>query len=106
MKSVILWALVIANTALMGSFLDRVIKPNYAAAQSPQRRAGDYLMIPADIAGQPSSIVYVLDQANGLMGAMAYDDSIGRLYVMPQSVDLSAVFQNVSQNNLPPGRKQ
>jgi hypothetical protein len=106
MKSVILWALVIVNIALMGSFLDRVIKPNYAAAQAQPRRSGDYLLISADIAGQPSSIVYVLDQANGLMGAMAYDDSIGRLYVMPSSIDLTSVFQNVTQNNLPPGRKQ
>jgi hypothetical protein len=104
MKSVILWTLAIVNATLMVSFIDRIAKPNYAAAQQA-RRSGDYMLISADIQGQPTSIVYVLDQANGLLGALSYDDASGRLYVMPSSVDLSSVFQNVAKNNAPaPGR--
>lgn len=102
MKSVILWSLVLLNAVLLMAFLDRVTHPQFASAQV--RRSGDYLLISGDVQGQPTSLVYVLDQSNGLLGAMSYDDSSHKLGVMPSSIDIAAVFQEAMNSTTPPVR--
>jgi len=107
MKSTLLWALVALNAVLLLSFLDRVSKDNTAAAQPAggngaanmpggSRRPGDYLMIPGEVTGGPTGLVYIIDTSNGLLGAMTYDDSSQKLFAMP-FIDLQKQFDAASR---------
>src|SRR4051812_42476388 len=75
MKSIVLWALIALNALLLISFLGRVTKPNAAMAQvagggaaaaaaapagNSPRRPGDYLMVPGEVPGGTTSLVYVV----------------------------------------------
>jgi len=93
MKSTALWALIVINAALAAAFLGRVLNDNSALAQQAQaRRPGDYVMIPGEVAGGPSGLVYMLDTTNGILGAITYDDTRREIGVMP-SIDLNRVFE-------------
>jgi hypothetical protein len=93
MKSTVLWALIALNAVLLMSFIGRLM-PGHAAIAQPVRIAGpgDYLMIPMDVTGITSGIVAVVDQTNGLLGAITYDDSNQKFDYMPP-MDLKQVFQ-------------
>lgn len=88
MKSTILWTLVVLNALLVVALINRHTQDNAAFAQpaqpAPIRRPGDYLMIPGDVTGVSTGLVYMLDTSNGWLGAMSYDDSSKRLQVMPR----------------------
>jgi hypothetical protein len=89
MKSKILWALVGLNLGL--ALLLVLPRENPAMAQRVVRPA-DYLLVPGEISGSAAGVVYILDTSNGLLGAMAYNDSKGVLDVMP-SIDLIRMFE-------------
>jgi hypothetical protein len=99
MKSTILWALIILNAALLAAFYERISKPNIASAQPAARsqRPGDYLMIPGEVQGGNSGVVYVVDTTNGTLGAMTYDDSKGKIEVMPP-IDLNQAFSGAQKH--------
>ncbi|HVT90562.1 MAG TPA: hypothetical protein VHD56_17030 [Tepidisphaeraceae bacterium] len=93
MKSTVLWALVVVNAVLLGSFLWRVLPENRASAQrGPAIRSGDYLMIPAEINGGSSGIIVLVDQIGGQLSAISYDDANQKIENMTK-IDLRAVFQ-------------
>ena len=48
-------------------------------------------MIPAEVAGGRTGVVYVVDTTNGFLGAMAYDDANRVIAVMPP-LDLNRIF--------------
>ena len=92
MKSTVLWTLVVINVVLLLSFVGRIMHQSTAMAQNaPRTRPGDYLMIPAEIQGSTNGIVVVLDQTEGLLSAVSYDDSNNRFDSMPK-LDLARVF--------------
>lgn len=91
MKSTVLWALVVLNAGLLLLLIGRFTHANAAMAQ-PAARRGDYLMIPAQVISSSSGIVVMVDQANGELSAMSYDDSARRLVTMAK-IDLTQVFQ-------------
>lgn len=104
MKHRILWALVVLNVLLAVGLVMRLTHDNSASAQV--RRPAEYLLIPGDISGGASSVVYMVDTTNGWLGAMAFDDSRNVLNTMPP-IDLSRVFDSGPTgagpvNNLPP----
>jgi hypothetical protein len=112
MKSTVLWALVILNAVLAASFLSRIMNENAAMAQvrpQPQqqqqqqqlRRPGDYVMIPGEVTGGPSGLVYMLDTTNGILGAITYDDTRREIGVMP-TMDLARIFELGAQPAVPP----
>lgn len=89
MKSTILWTLVALNVLLAVLLINRHTQDNAAFAQAPAaatppRRPGDYLLIPGDVTGVSSGLVYIVDTNNGWLGAMSYDDSSKKLGVMPR----------------------
>ena len=106
MKSTVIWSLVILNGLLFAALLGRIQSPNAAMAQNraPEPRVeagrparpGDYIMIPGDVTGGSTSVVYVVDTTNGLLGAMAYDDTIKQLQSMPGRIDLQQVFSQAT----------
>ena len=90
MKSRILWALVGLNVLLVVTLVARLGGETTATAQV--RRPAEYIMIPGDVSGGSSAVVYMIDSTNGLLGAMTYDDSSRRLNTMPP-LDLSRAFE-------------
>ena len=89
MRRKILWALAGANLVLgamcLFSFFDT------PTAQAQARRPSEYVMIPADIPGGRTGIVYVVDMTNGALSAMAYDDA-GRSMGFMKPLNLDAAF--------------
>lgn len=107
MKSAVLWALVAVNALLLAAFLNRVVGANAAHAQpagAAARRAGDYLMIPADFSGPSVGIVVVLDQTTGHLSAISLNETSPRVSLeVGRSIDLNAVF-NAAPGQPPRGR--
>jgi hypothetical protein len=99
MKSTVLWALIILNAALLVSFVWRVMPENAAVAQqrgaAAPARAGDYLIIPAEISGGSNGVLVVLDQTNGQLSAAAWDDANRRPDFMGK-VDLRRAMQGAA----------
>ena len=91
MKRRILWALAGLNVLLVMTLAARLSSENTAHAQAP-RRPSDYIMIPGEVSGGTSAVVYMIDTGNGLLGAMTYDDSRKELNTMPP-IDLARVFE-------------
>jgi hypothetical protein len=94
MKSTALWALIALNAVLLVSFVWRIVPDNSAQAQQAQMgagRIGDYLVLPTSVNGSSSGIIVVLDQTNGVMSALSYDESMNRFDSMPK-IDLKRVF--------------
>jgi hypothetical protein len=90
MKRRILWALVALNVLLAVTLAARLTGENRAVAQGV-RRPADYIMIPGEVTGGSSAVVYIIDTSNGLLGAMTFDDSSKQLNTMPP-IDLARVF--------------
>ncbi len=89
MRKKILWALAGVNAMLLVMCLMSLLQTPSATAQA--RRPSEYLMIPADIPGGRTAIVYVVDTTNGALSAMAYDDAGKQLNFMPP-LNLEAAF--------------
>jgi len=92
MKSTLLWALGALNVLLLALFVSRISRDNAAFAQ-PRGRAGDYLMIPGEVPGGSSAIVFVIDTGSGTLAGISYDDARKRLDAMVP-VDLSRLIES------------
>lgn len=68
MKSTVLWALAALNALLMATFLMQISKPSTAMAQAG--RPAEYLMLPGEVQGLPSSVVFVVDTSNHQLSIM------------------------------------
>ena len=90
MKRRILWALVAFNVLLAASLAMRFTHDSTAVAQV--RRPADYILIPGEVSGGATAVVYMIDTTNGWLGAMAYDDAARVLNTMPP-LDLGRVFE-------------
>ena len=90
MKQKVLWILVVLNIALAVSLALRFTHDNTANAQV--RRPADYILVPGEVTGGASEVVYMIDITNGWLGAMAYDDASHVLNTMPP-IDLNRVFE-------------
>lgn len=91
MKSKVLWCLAGANIALGLMYVMPHLQQNAAAAQRVERPS-DYVMIPGSISGSDRGVVYIIDTSNGMMSAVAYDDSSGTIEVMAPT-DLIRTFE-------------
>ena len=74
MKQRILWTLVVLNVALAVSLVLRFTHDDTANAQV--RRPADYILVPGEVTGGASEVVYMVDITNGWLGAMAYDVAV------------------------------
>ena len=90
MKKRILWALAALNVLLVMTLAARLSSENTAMAQGV-KRPSDYVMIPGEVSGGSSAVVYIIDTGSGQLGAMTYDDSQKQLNTMPP-IDLARVF--------------
>jgi hypothetical protein len=90
MERKLLWTLVVLNVLLGVTLVLRFGHDNTAFAQV--RRPADYVLVPGEVSGGASAVIYMVDTSNGWLGAMAYDDSKNQLNTMPP-IDLSRVFE-------------
>jgi hypothetical protein len=95
MKSTVLWALVGLNAVLLFMFAGQF--NHLSTAQAQFHRPADYLLIPGEVTGGSTGLVYIIDSTNGRLGAMAYDDSSRTLQTMPE-IDLNRVYSIAAQN--------
>ena len=91
MKSRLMWCLVGVNVALAITLIAPRLSENSAMAQRTERPS-DYLMVPGEVGGADRGVVYIVDTSNGMMSAVAFEDSSGRIEVMPPT-DLARVFE-------------
>jgi hypothetical protein len=97
-KRFVLWVLAAVNAALLMSLGLHLSGENaamgQAAGQAQVRRPADYIMIPGQVASGNLGVVYLIDTTNGVLGAMAYNDSQHQLDTMAP-IDLNRVFNPV-----------
>ena len=82
-----LWSLAL----LLVTFLSRHMSDNAAIAQVT-RRPPEYVMIPGEISGGSSAVIFVVDTANGELGGLSYDNNTLRLDAM-STVDIGRIFE-------------
>lgn len=104
MKSKIIWCLAGINVAMALSLVLPYIRENTLMAQQRVDRPADYMLIPGDISGSDAGVVYILDESNSVLSAMAFQDSSNRIEVLPP-IDLIRVFEeNAVDTNRRRGR--
>jgi hypothetical protein len=96
MPSRLVWALVALNALLLATLVGQWLRPTTAVAQIP--RASDYLMIPGTIQASPNDLVYIIDEANGLLTARFFDGQL--IQDMGAPIDLNRLM------NPPGGRRR
>ena len=87
MKSRLVWALVALNAVLAATLVARWMKPQAAMAQAA--RPGDYIMVPAEVVGGSSALIFVVDTSNNQLSGLAFDQN--DLVALPP-IDLTRVF--------------
>jgi hypothetical protein len=100
MKRKIFWSLAVLNVALLAMFIMRQTRDNAAMAQratgvgvvGAAGRSGDYVLIPGEVNGGNSEVVYVIDTVGQQLSAVAYDDSRQTVDAMTP-VDLGRLMQ-------------
>lgn len=90
MKSKILWALLALNALLLAGLFGSRLGDNPAVAQAG--RPVDFLMIPGEVTGVSTGVVYIIDTSNGRLGAFAYENSSKKLNIMPP-LDLARALE-------------
>ncbi len=89
-RSNVFWALVAANVLLAVAFVWRMIPDTAAVAQV--HRAGDYIMMPANMSGVNNGVVFIVDTSNGLLAAAVYDENGKSIARAMLPMDLNRVF--------------
>ena len=95
MKNTVFWGLLVPNLVLLAGLLAPLMRGNEAMAQ---RAAGggrrpELLMIPGEVTGQSSHVVYLVDTANRRLGAIALNQrGTGMDSLAPQ--DLDRIFED------------
>ena len=91
MKSRLVWALVALNAVLVAALAVRWMKPQTALAApgAATARPGDYIMVPAEVVGGSSTLIFVIDTSNNQLSGMAFDQN--QLKALPP-IDLARVF--------------
>lgn len=90
MKTKVIWALVALNVLLLGTLA--VNRSNTAEAQAAAGRPSEYLMIPGEVIGGNSAVVWVVDEENRQLSAVALDQNGKGLDAMTP-IPLDRVFQ-------------
>lgn len=90
MRSKTLWALVALNVMLVALLVTRWMKPNNAMAAQAAARPGDYIMVPAEVVGGNSTLIYVVDTSNNQLSGLAFDQN---KFQALAPIDLTRVFQ-------------
>jgi hypothetical protein len=89
MKKKVIWALAALNAVLLGSLLYRQSTATAQVGAAP--RPGEYIMIPGEVPGGNSAIIYMVDETNRKLSARTYDTNRKQFFDMAP-IDLDRVF--------------
>jgi hypothetical protein len=94
MKNTVFWGLLVLNLVLLAGLLAPYMRGNEAMAQrGGGGRRPELLMIPGEVVGQASHVVYLVDTANRRLGAVALNQrGVGLDSLAPQ--DLDRIFED------------
>ncbi len=70
MKNTVFWALAALNVVLIVAVLAPYFQGNQAMAQRAGSRRPEMIMIPGEVVGGNSAVVYLVDTANRKLGAV------------------------------------
>jgi hypothetical protein len=90
MKSTVLWALAALNVLLVAILVNRYLPDNAAHAQAG--RPSEYLMIPGQVTGVPTGVIFVVDVSRGELSAITFDDTRDNFKPLPK-ISLEQVFR-------------
>lgn len=90
MKSKVIWALVALNALLLVALVAPFGRT--PAHAQPAARPSEYLMIPGEVIGGSSAVVYIIDEEKRQLSAMALDQN-GRGVDGMAPIDLDRVFK-------------
>ena len=96
MKSSVLWGLIGLNAVLLFVFIAAPWRTSTAQAQVS--RPSDYLLIPGEVPGGNSEVVYVIDTTNGKLMGLSYDNSTQTIQTLP-ALNLNNVFSGTRAPN-------
>ena len=90
MKTKVLWALVTLNVLLLVGLIVPLGRTNIARAQAGGRPS-EYLMIPGEVIGGNSAVIYIVDEEKQQLSAVALDQRGSGIDSMAP-IDLKRVF--------------
>ena len=90
MKSTVFWALAALNVLLVAILVNRYLPDNAAHAQAG--RPSEYLMIPGQVTGVPTGVIFVVDTSRGELSAITFDDTRDTFKPLPK-IQLDQVFR-------------
>jgi hypothetical protein len=95
MKKTVILGLLIVNGVLATFLAMKFLPDKQAVAQV--RRPGDYIIIPAEVQGGNSGVVFIVDTTNGEMSAIALDENAAnkKLAAMPR-MNLTDLLNNAA----------
>ena len=84
MKTKVIWALGALNVLLGVALFTPVVSPARAAAaaQTGGARPSDYLMIPGEVVGGSTAVIWLIDGKNQQLSAMTVDENRQRVDMM------------------------
>lgn len=88
MRNKVIWALAALNVLLAVGLLTPLVAPARAQAAA---RPGDYLMLPGEIVGGNSAVIWVIDSKNQQLSALTVDENRKQLEMMAP-IQLNRVF--------------
>lgn len=89
MKSAVFWGLAALNVLFVAVLVNKYLPENRAHAQA---RPSDYLMVPGQLTGVTTGVVFIVDTSKGELSAMSYNDTNDTLNPMPK-ISLEQVFK-------------
>ena len=89
MKKTIFWALLALNVVLLAGLIAPYVRDNQAMAQrAAAGRRPDLMLVPGEIIGGNSAVVYLVDTNNRRLGAVSLNQRANGLdSLAPQSLD-------------------
>jgi hypothetical protein len=89
MKKTIFWALLALNVVLLAGLIAPYVRDNSAVAQrAAGARRPDLMLLPGEIIGGNSAVVYLVDTNNRRLGAISLNQRATGLDVLnPQALD-------------------
>lgn len=92
MKRTVFWALIALNVVLLAALIAPYMRDNSAMAQRAGGRRPELMMIPGEVIGGNSAVVYLIDTNNRRLGALTLNvRGNGLQGVAPQ--DLERIFE-------------
>ena len=90
MKSAVLWTLAVLNVLLVVLVVNRFLPEQRAHAQVG--RPSDYIMIPGELNGVATGVIFIVDTSKGELSALSFDEAQNTISPMPK-IDLNQVFK-------------